>query len=81
LPALGICLGSQLLAKAMGAKVYPNRIKEIGWYPLEMLPATADDPLFAGCQCTETVFQWHGICRQVRCFSHRTHCASNKRFE
>lgn len=60
LPVLGICLGAQLLAKAMGAKVYPNRIKEIGWYPLEILPTTAEDPLFADCQSTETVFQWHG---------------------
>jgi GMP synthase (glutamine-hydrolysing) len=60
LPVLGICLGSQLLAKAMGAKVYPNHLKEIGWYPLETLPATAEDPLFAGCEGKETVFQWHG---------------------
>jgi GMP synthase (glutamine-hydrolysing) len=60
LPTLGICLGSQLLAHAMGAKVYPNRVKEIGWYPLEILPAAADDPLFADCDSTETVFQWHG---------------------
>ncbi len=60
LPVLGICLGSQLLAKAMGAKVYPNAVKEIGWYPLEMLPATAEDPLFAGCRARKTVFQWHG---------------------
>ena len=57
---LGICLGSQLLAKAMGAKVYPNKVKEIGWYSLEMLPATAEDPLFANCEGAETVFQWHG---------------------
>lgn len=60
LPMLGICLGSQLLAKAMGAKVYPNGVKEIGWYPLELLPVVADDPLFTDCRSTETVFQWHG---------------------
>jgi len=60
LPMLGICLGSQLLAKAMGARVYPNGVKEIGWYPLHILPAAASDSLFADCQNTETVFQWHG---------------------
>jgi len=59
-PLLGICLGSQLLAKAVGANVYPNQVKEIGWYPLEILPAAADDLLFADCDPTETVFQWHG---------------------
>ena len=60
LPLLGVCLGAQLLAKALGARVYPNQVKEIGWYELEMLPATAEDPLFAGCAQRGTVFQWHG---------------------
>lgn len=59
-PTLGICLGAQLLAKALGEKVYPNRTKEIGWFPLEVLPPAGNDPLFAGCQAVETVFQWHG---------------------
>ena len=49
LPMLGICLGAQLLAKAAGAKVFPNRVKEIGWYSIDLTPAAAADPLFAGC--------------------------------
>ena len=58
-PVLGICLGAQLLAKTLGARVYPNRVKEIGWYPVELTPAAADDPLFAQ-SGTRTLFQWHG---------------------
>ncbi len=60
MPTLGVCLGSQLMAKALGAKVRPNRVKEIGWYEIELLPAARNDRLFAGCQPRETVFQWHG---------------------
>ena len=59
LPILGICLGAQLLAAALGARVAKNPQKEIGWYPL-MREAGADgDPLFEAFGRTETVFQWH----------------------
>ena len=60
IPLLGICLGSQLLAKSLGARVFANPVKEIGWYELELLPAAADDPLFRECPAWPTVFQWHG---------------------
>jgi GMP synthase-like glutamine amidotransferase len=60
LPTLGICLGAQLLAKALGKRVFRNPVKEIGWYEVELLPAARDDRLFGGRGPVETVFQWHG---------------------
>ncbi|MCX7428539.1 MAG: type 1 glutamine amidotransferase [Planctomycetia bacterium] len=60
LPVLGICLGAQLLAKSLGAKVRANPVKEIGWYRLELTEEAAGDPLFGGCGARYTVFQSHG---------------------
>jgi GMP synthase-like glutamine amidotransferase len=59
-PLLGICLGSQLLAKALGARVYRNPHREIGWYTVDLTPAGVADPLFAGLTSPIPVFQWHG---------------------
>jgi GMP synthase (glutamine-hydrolysing) len=59
IPILGICLGAQLLASALGAHVHPNPVREIGWYPLTLSPAAADDPLFQHLVPTIPVFQWH----------------------
>lgn len=59
-PILGICLGAQLLAAALGASVTKNPRKEIGWYPLMREPGADGDPLCERFGWTETVFQWHG---------------------
>lgn len=60
LPTLGICLGAQMMAKALGSPVYANAIKEIGWYEIELLDAAAADPLLAGGPSRQIVFHWHG---------------------
>lgn len=57
-PVLGICLGAQLIASAMGAKVYPNSMKEIGWYPVFGIPSD-DSSVFCFPQSLEA-FHWHG---------------------
>jgi GMP synthase-like glutamine amidotransferase len=57
-PVLGICLGSQLIAKTFGAKVYSGPKKEIGFY--NDLKISDDSPFFSGFQNPFTVFHWHG---------------------
>jgi GMP synthase (glutamine-hydrolysing) len=58
-PLLGICLGSQLIARCLGADVHRNPEKEIGWFDLEFTESAAHDALFAGIPGPETVFHWH----------------------
>lgn len=58
-PTLGICLGSQLIAKAAGTRVYKGPKKEIGWYPVE-LTNYGINGIFNGMKKNLMVFQWHG---------------------
>jgi GMP synthase (glutamine-hydrolysing) len=57
---LGICLGAQLIAKALGAKVFKAPVKEIGWYDVSLTRIGSIDPFFSRLPKTFSVFQWHG---------------------
>ena len=57
---LGVCLGAQLLADVLGARVYPHTCKEIGWFPIARLPKSAQSKLFAAFPKDLEVFHWHG---------------------
>jgi GMP synthase-like glutamine amidotransferase len=61
IPTLGVCLGAQLLAVAAGGSVSAGASgPEIGWGPVQLLPACAGDGLFDGLPDTLTVMHWHG---------------------
>lgn len=57
---LGVCLGAQLVADVLGAKIYANADKEIGWFPIEMKETASASDLFAGFPTQLDVFHWHG---------------------
>jgi GMP synthase (glutamine-hydrolysing) len=58
-PVLGICLGGQLLARALGAEVRPAERPETGWLEVEATPEAAGDPLLAHLREPVGVYQWH----------------------
>ena len=59
-PVLGICLGAQIIAAALGQEVYPGPHREIGWYNLQFFPSLGDFKIFHDLPTTRKVFHWHG---------------------
>lgn len=57
---LGICLGAQLIADVLGGKVTRNAHKEIGWFPLSIVPEASEHPLARIFATYPEVFHWHG---------------------
>ncbi len=60
----GVCLGAQMIAHALGARVYPGGTREIGWYRVDITPQGMEDPAFSNLSVESApvaeVFQWHG---------------------
>jgi GMP synthase (glutamine-hydrolysing) len=59
-PVLGICLGSQLIASALGAEVKKARRKEIGWFPVSLTKPASEDRVFSDAPESFMGYHWHG---------------------
>ena len=57
---LGVCLGAQLIANVLGAQVYPNTKKEIGWFPVSLTEAGKSNTVMQSLPSEMEVLHWHG---------------------
>ncbi len=57
---LGICLGAQLVARSLGARVYKNKDKEIGWFPVQRTPQSMNTDILKSWPESFQTFHWHG---------------------
>lgn len=72
---MGICFGSQLIADVLGARVYPNKYKEVGWFPVLRDP-TANHPLMKNMPDGFPAFHWHGDTFDIPEGAQRTYSSS-----
>lgn len=59
-PVLGVCLGAQMIADVLGARVYRNRVKEVGWAAVQRTAEAAESAVFRDFPEDLNVFHWHG---------------------
>ncbi len=59
LPTVGICLGGQMLARALGGSVEKNSIAEVGWFPMELNSHGREDPIIGAAGSRPLVYHWH----------------------
>jgi len=60
IPILGVCLGAQIIAGALGSRVYPGDQPEVGWGEVILTPTGTSDPILAGVAPVFPVLHWHG---------------------
>ena len=65
LPVLGICLGAQILARALGGRVARGTAREIGWKAITASPAGQLDPVVGPLAAVDRLFQWHEDCFEL----------------
>jgi GMP synthase-like glutamine amidotransferase len=81
---LGVCLGAQLIADVMGARVYRHSHREIGWFPVRLTAKGEASPLFGALPREFTAFHWHGDTFDIPAGAARTagnEACANQAFE
>ena len=58
-PVLGICLGAQLIARALGGRAYPHTVAEVGFSEVSLTGEAAADPLLTGLESPQHIMEWH----------------------
>ena len=78
-PVLGVCLGAQMIAQALGSRVYPGERRETGWGTVQLTDDAQDDPVFSDAPSPLQVFHMHGDTYELP--PDASHLARSDRYE